>query len=75
MNPSQEQILEFLSGEGIRPLKVRELARKMKIPDKEYGGFRRTIREMLRSGLVVKMKRGKIGLPAKADWRTKRLKG
>ncbi|MGB2769746.1 MAG: ribonuclease R [Candidatus Zixiibacteriota bacterium] len=67
MNPSQEQILEFLSGEGIRPLKVRELAKKMKIPDKEYGGFRRTVREMLRNGLVVKMKRGKIGSLAKAD--------
>lgn len=73
MSASQEQILEFLSGERIRPLKVRELAKKMKIPDPEYGGFRRTIREMLRSGLVVKVKRGRVALPAKADLAVGRL--
>jgi len=67
MSMHQEQILEFLSSETTRPLKVRELARKMEIPDGEYGSFRRTIREMLRNGLLVKMKRGKIGLPAKSD--------
>ena len=67
MSINQEQILEFLSGETTRPLKVRELARKMDVPDEEYGTFRRTIREMLRNGLLVKMKRGKIGSPAKSD--------
>jgi ribonuclease R len=67
MSIDQEQILEFLSNEAARPLKVRELARKMEITDEEYGTFRRTIREMLRNGLLVKMKRGKIGLPAKSD--------
>ncbi|UCB53419.1 MAG: ribonuclease R [Candidatus Zixiibacteriota bacterium] len=67
MSIDQEGILEFLSSEATRPLKVRELAKKMEIPDEEYGTFRRTIREMLRNGLLVKMKRGKIGLPARAD--------
>jgi len=67
MNIDQEKILEFLSGEADRPLKLREIARKMEIPDEGYGSFRRKIRSMLRDGLIVKIKRGKIGLPAKAN--------
>jgi len=39
----------------------------MEIPEEEYGNFRRTIRSMLRDGLLVKIKRGKIGLPDKSN--------
>jgi ribonuclease R len=67
MNKDQEQILEFLSGAGDKPLKLRELAKKMEVPEEKYGGFRRTIREMLRDGLLVKLKRGRMGLPDKAN--------
>ena len=67
MSVEQEQILEFLSTQASQPLKLRELAKKMEIPEEEYGSFRRTIRSMLRDGLVVKIKRGKIGLPDKAN--------
>lgn len=67
MSIEQEQILEFLSSGATRPLKLRELAQKMDIPEEKYGSFRRTIRSMLRDGLVVKIKRGKIGLPDKAN--------
>ncbi len=67
MNKDQERILEFLSSAGHRPLKLRELAKKMEIPEERYGSFRRTIREMLRDGLLVKVKRGRIGLPDRAN--------
>ncbi len=39
----------------------------MEVPEERYGSFRRTIREMLRDGLLVKVKRGRIGLPDKAN--------
>jgi ribonuclease R len=67
MTKDQEQILEFLSKGAYRPLKLRELAGKMEIPENQYGTFRRTIREMLRDGLIVKVKRGRLGLPEKAN--------
>jgi len=67
MSIEQEQILKFLSTKASTPLKLRELAKKMEIPDEEYGSFRRKIRSMLRDGLIVKIKRGKIGLPDKAN--------
>lgn len=67
MSIDQEQILQFLSSGAYRPLKLRELAKKMGVPDEEYGGFRRAIRAMLRDGLLVKIKRGKIGLPQRTN--------
>jgi ribonuclease R len=67
MNVDQEKILEFMSQGVYRPLKLRELARTMKIPEEEYGGFRRTVRSMLRDGLLVKIKRGRLGLPDKLN--------
>jgi len=67
MSINQEQILQFLSGEIEHPLKLRELAKRMNVSDEEYGQFRRLIRSMLRDGLVVKIKRGKIGMPDKSS--------
>ena len=67
MNVDQEKILEFVSREAYRPLKLRELAKAMKIPEDEYGGFRRMVRSMLRDGMLVKIKRGRLGLPDKLN--------
>jgi ribonuclease R len=67
MKIDQERILRFLSGGQQKPLKLRELAKKMDIPEDEYGSFRRIVRSMLRDGLLVKAKRGRIGLPAKTN--------
>jgi len=67
MSINQEQILQFLSSEIDHPLKLRELAKRMDIPEEEYGQFRRLVRSMLRDGLLVKIKRGKIGMPDKSS--------
>jgi len=67
MNADQEKILEFVSREAYRPLKLRELAKAMRIPEEEYGGFRRMVRSMLRNGMLVKIKRGRLGLPGKLN--------
>jgi ribonuclease R len=67
MSINQEQILQFLSDETDHPLKLRELAKRMSVPEEEYGHFRRLVRSMLRDGLVVKIKRGKVGMPDKSS--------
>jgi ribonuclease R len=67
MSMNQEKILEFLSKGAYGPLKLRELAKAMKIPEEEYGAFRRMVRSMLRDGLLVKIKRGRLGLPDKLN--------
>jgi ribonuclease R len=67
MDKEQEKILKFLSSADYPPLKLRELARRMEIPEEKYGSFRRTVRKMLREGLLVKVKRGKIAKPEKSN--------
>ena len=67
MSAYQEKTLQFLSGQPHKPLKLRELAKLMDVPEGDYGSFRRSIRSMLRDGLLVKMKRGRIGLPGKVN--------
>jgi ribonuclease R len=67
MSIDQEKILEFMSKGAYRPLKLRELAKTMKVPEEEYGNFRRMVRSMLRSGLLVKIKRGRLGPPDKLN--------
>ncbi|MGB8657359.1 MAG: ribonuclease R [Candidatus Zixiibacteriota bacterium] len=63
----QERILTFLSSQTYRPLKLRDLARNLRVPEEQYGDFRRKIRSMLRDGLIVKLKRGRLGPPEKAN--------
>jgi ribonuclease R len=63
----QERILEFMSKGTYRPLKLRELAKVMRISEQEYGGFRRMVRSMLRDGLLLKVKRGRLGIPDKLN--------
>ncbi len=67
MSVHQEKILQFLSSQPHKPLKLRELAKLMEIREADYGSFRRTVRSMLRDGLLVKIKRGRIGLPGKVN--------
>jgi ribonuclease R len=67
MSVNQEKILQFLSSRPHKPLKLRELAKLMEIGEADYGSFRRAVRSMLRDGLLVKIKRGRIGLPAKVN--------
>jgi ribonuclease R len=67
MSIDQGQILHFMSKGVYRPLKLRELSKAMRISEAEYGGFRRMVRSMLREGLLVKVKRGRLGLPDKLN--------
>jgi len=67
MSVDREKLLGFMSKGAYRPLKLRELAKAMKISEEEYGGFRRMVRSMLRDGLLVKVKKGRLGLPDKLN--------
>jgi ribonuclease R len=59
------RILNFMAEKAYRPLKIRELAKGMKIPEEYYRAFRRTVRSMLQEGSIVKIKKNRLGLPEK----------
>jgi ribonuclease R len=67
MFTDKTKILNFMAEKAYRPLKLRELARKMRIPEESYGTFRRTIRSMLQEGSIVKIRKNRLGLPEKLN--------
>ncbi len=60
---STQDILGFFSGERGRPVKRRELAKELQVSDRAYPAFRAQIQELLRSGRLVKLKRGRLAPP------------
>ncbi|MCH9030643.1 MAG: ribonuclease R [candidate division Zixibacteria bacterium] len=64
---NKKEILKSINTILSRPLKLRDLARELEISASQYSGFRRQIKELLAEGELVRLKRGRIGLPARLD--------
>jgi ribonuclease R len=67
MDITSEIIVDFVSRSSYRPLKPRELAGEMKIPEKKYRRFRSLLNELVSSGGLVRIRGGRIGPPEKMN--------
>jgi len=67
MDITSENIVDHVSRSSYRPLKPRELARQMKIPERNYRRFRALLRELVSSGDLVRVRGGRIGPPEKMN--------
>lgn len=67
MQPLRERILEYMGHEAYRPLKPKDIAKVLGISQIEYGSFRRTLRELAREGRIIKIKKGRYGVPVKLN--------
>lgn len=63
MNMSAKEIVKYLSSESVHPMKLKELAKALNISQKGYAKFRSTVKELIDSGQLVRLKRGRIGPP------------
>ena len=54
MLPTRDQILDLLKTPQYRPLKMKDLAKKLDVTQSEYRNFRGFVREMVEEGLIVK---------------------
>lgn len=63
MRPTQDNILAFMRQPDYRPLRIRELARALKVPHAEYRSFRRLIDDMVQAGDLVELRRNRYALP------------
>ncbi len=63
MATSTEEILDYIKAPKYQPIKRRQLAKKLEVRDSEYPEFRRTVKELLDQGSIVKLRGGKLGLP------------
>ncbi|MCP4704707.1 MAG: hypothetical protein GY865_08865, partial [candidate division Zixibacteria bacterium] len=57
-------IKNYLANKAGRPLKPKEMALDLNIPKKEYAQFRELLKSMIDEGLLVKLRRGRIGIPS-----------
>jgi ribonuclease R len=65
MTNYEEQIQRHISDSRYRPVKTRELARKMQVPQKDYPAFRRLVKNLIDSGKLVEIRGNRIMLPPK----------
>lgn len=73
MDVTAEKIIAYVSKENYRPIRPRELARDMKIPEKNYRKFKSLLRELVSSGDLVKVRGGRIGPPEKMNLKVGKL--
>ncbi|HKK08332.1 MAG TPA: ribonuclease R, partial [Gemmatimonadota bacterium] len=75
MTPSdlESRILEHLRQRASRPLKAKELARELDVPNEAYREFRETLRGLEESGLVYRQRKGRYAVPEKINLAIGRL--
>ncbi|PJA26620.1 MAG: ribonuclease R [candidate division Zixibacteria bacterium CG_4_9_14_3_um_filter_46_8] len=56
---NRDLILKKISEPSFPPSKTRELARKLSVSENEYPAFRRIIKEMVKDGLLLRLRGGK----------------
>ena len=67
MSFSSREILDFIRVKSSHPMKMKELARELGISSQEYSSFRKTVKDLIQSGELVKLKRGRIGLASEMN--------
>lgn len=65
MTNYEELIKQHLADSRYRPVKTRELARKIKVPQKDYAAFRRLVKSLLSSGRLTQIRGNRLALPPK----------
>ncbi|MFH1006262.1 MAG: ribonuclease R, partial [Candidatus Latescibacterota bacterium] len=67
MSDFRQQIQNYLKDSSNRPLKIRALADALDIPDQVYGQFRRTLRELVREGSLLRLEGGHYASAEKTE--------
>lgn len=60
-------ILGYLRDQAHRPMKTKELARALDVPRPDYPEFRATIKELIETGDLVRLKRNRIGVASEMN--------
>jgi len=68
-----ERILSYLREEANRPLKARELAEALDVPEEDRKAFRELLAELEAQGLVYRQRKGRYGVPERLNLAIGRL--
>jgi ribonuclease R len=67
MSINEQRIIDYLAFKAGRPLRVKELAKELKISEKEYPSFRNSVKRLIDSGKLVNLKRNRLGVPSELN--------
>lgn len=67
MTLDPKNIVEYIRKQSDHPMKVKELAKALGVAKADYNSFRSTLKSLLHSGQLLKLKRGRIGLASEMD--------
>jgi len=67
MRINESFIIDFLRYKAGRPLKIKEMAKEIGISNQDYSSFRIKVKALVEAGKLVRLKRGKIGVPSELN--------
>ncbi len=67
MNINDDFVIDFLAHKAGRPLKLKELARELEVPERDYSSFRSMVKKLIDSGRLVKLRRNRLGVPSELN--------
>ena len=62
MNKNNEEIIKFIKANTDHPMKMKELAKALGVKNPDYNKFRNSVKSLMQTGHLVKLKRGRIGI-------------
>jgi ribonuclease R len=75
MSPTRESILAFMQHAAYRPMRIRELARALKVGHDVYRSFRRLVEEMAEKGELVELRQKRYAVPGSGGFVIGQLHG
>jgi ribonuclease R len=63
----KEEILQHLSEQAGRPLRIRELSRRLQVPEEDYPALRASLRELVREGRIVHIRGNRYAAAERFD--------
>lgn len=67
MKINEAFIIDYLTYKAGRPLKLKELAKELGIAGTDYSTFRDLIKQLMEDGKLVRLRRGRIGIPSEMN--------
>ena len=64
---SGHNLIKAIRERADRPMKLKELAKALNVSTSEYPAFRNNVKNLINSGDLVKLKRGRIGISSELD--------
>ena len=74
MKSLADKLTSLFRGEGNRPMKIKELAKRLDVPSDDYRIFRNEVRDLYGKGFLVRVKKGRYALGGMTDLVEGRIK-